>query len=117
MDADGCLGELTPTRLWQLRQRGSETPPSPACPPATAPSAPRPPTRPGHRSREERRGPPPAGYPGPVAPGFARRPPPRPWRRRRVLSPPGQKQRDSLIFIFYFINFHFLHKTSNCKYF
>lgn len=29
MDANGCLGALTPTRLWQLRQRGSEVPPSP----------------------------------------------------------------------------------------
>lgn len=41
-DTDGCWEALTPTRLWQRRQRGSETPPSPGkCearpPPRTGP--------------------------------------------------------------------------------
>lgn len=37
-DTDGCWEALTPTRLWQRRQRGSETPPSPGkCEPRSPP--------------------------------------------------------------------------------
>lgn len=68
--------------------------PSPlSCLPLSLPASrstlgPSPPTRPSPRRREERRGLLLLGHPGPVAPRFARWPPPRPWRRRRVLSPP-----------------------------
>lgn len=113
-DTDGCWEALAPTRLWQRHQRGSETPPSPA----TAPPALRPPPIPaaGAESRGEE-GAASGGDPAPAAPASPPAPASAVAPAPRSLSPPSQKQRDSLSFIFYLINFHFLHKTSNCKYF
>ncbi|XP_014113954.1 PREDICTED: translation initiation factor IF-2-like [Pseudopodoces humilis] len=110
-----AVGEaLTPTRLWPAGL-GDATITSTA-PQPCAPHPSRPPERRGEKRRGEEGAtsggdPTPAAPASPPAPASAVAPAP------RSLSPPSQKQRDSLSSIFYLIDFHFLHKTSNCKYF
>ncbi|XP_005058579.1 PREDICTED: splicing factor, arginine/serine-rich 19-like isoform X3 [Ficedula albicollis] len=91
------LRRRDPSGLRQRHRRASETPPAPApAPPALRPPPQRPPEQRGEEGQgeEERRGqlrrrPRPRRAPGPASTAFS-------------LSPPSQKQRDSLSFIFYF---------------